>query len=79
VAVSIPVAHRELFLSRLDAAVGRLRYRVRDRSESGLTLLPTALVRAECLNVRVRIGPEAADVVGPWSGVKQLKRLVERP
>jgi hypothetical protein len=78
-AVSISIADRELFLSRLEAALPRIRYRVRDRSETGLVLTPKTLARAECLNVRVRIGPEAAAVVGPWSGVKRLKRLVERP
>jgi hypothetical protein len=75
-AVSLPCEGGKAFQDRLDREMGKLRYRLFERSGDTSTFRPRTLYRPEAFNVVVRVGPDAATIVGPGANIKALaKRL----
>ena len=76
--LSFPVGDEEAFLSRLEVAMARNRYRPSDHVGAWRIYGTGAGIRPRVFDIAVRVEPGRATLAGPRASIKALKKRIER-
>lgn len=77
VMIAVPFQDKQVFLSRLNDAIAKIRYRPKSQSETLLTFKPPRLgLLARDISIEM-IEPGSARIVGPRGFVKRLHKKIQ--
>jgi len=74
--IVVPIQDRELFVAKLNGALGGIGYQPESQTQDGLTFGPAGRAGILAPTVSVRIQDSTATIVGPSLQIKKLQRIL---